>query len=166
MRNDRLAAMILALCDGRVIARSMLNKFVYFTDMVALYRTGSILSGECYFKHPYGPMPISLEAMRRALVEQGFLIETEHLGVGSMDHRYLTADSANRVAIGYVLGADAVTLAGSVGTSLAAMPRRELSEAAHALSLWESAGMFEPIDLALAHDDVRQQTWLDAHITA
>jgi hypothetical protein len=72
---DRLAAMVVLLTQKKKLGLWALNKLLWFADIAHLLLHGRTISGATYVYHGYGPTPLEIHIVRRALVKKALLKE-------------------------------------------------------------------------------------------
>jgi len=137
-----------------------LNKILFFCDFLTYRAHRTSISGQRYFKLPYGPAPRALKPALAELVEGEACIEIERSHFGHPQKRIIVRREANLEAF----TATEVALVASVIRALWDNSAQEVSELSHHFIGWQLAELHEdipfetifmgdPRELALTEED-------------
>jgi len=118
-----------------------LNKILFFCDFLAYRAHGRSISGQRYFKLPYGPAPRSLKPAISELVAEDSCIEIEKIRFGRPQKRVIARREANVEAF----TPTEIALTGSVIRALWDNSAQEVSELSHHFIGWQMAETYEDI---------------------
>ena len=119
-----------------------LNKILFFCDFLAYRAHGRSISGQRYFKLPYGPAPRALKPALNELVAEEACIEIERGHFGHPQKRIIVRREANLEAF---FTATEVALVASVIRALWDNSAQEVSELSHHFIGWQVAELHEDI---------------------
>lgn len=147
-----------------------LNKVLFFCDFLAYRAHGKSITGQRYFKLPYGPAPRALKPALSELLAEEACIEVERSHFGRSQRRIIVRREANVE----VFTASEVALVASVLRTLWDNSAQEVSDLSHHFIGWRLAELQEdipyetiflgdPQDFALTEEEIAygQQLELD-----
>lgn len=160
---NKLATMIPLLIGERTIGRTVLNKLVFFADLIHFLRSGSTISGVPLLKLAHGPVPKQMFETRRDLKRAGLLAETEHNKKLYKEFSYSVPPGTDLNALRESLTADELEAIDVVREQLAGKTANFLSTASHRFEPWKSAITNCELDMSLAKEDSALRQWLVTH---
>ena len=145
MATDKFKELILYIAQESEgdpnFGATKLNKILFFCDFLAYRAFGESISGQRYFKLPYGPAPRALVPALRELEEANDCIQAERAGYGQPQKRVIVRREANVE----VFSASQVALINKVIRTLWDNSAREVSHLSHHFIGWQMAGPQEDI---------------------
>ncbi len=146
MATDKFKELILYIAQESEFdpnfGATKLNKILFFCDFLAYRAHGKSISGQRYFKLPYGPAPRALKPALAELIEEGACIEIERNRFGHPQKRILVKREPKLEEFFTVTE---VALTGSVIRALWDNSAQEVSELSHHFIGWELAELQEDI---------------------
>lgn len=118
-----------------------LNKILFFCDFLAFRAHGQSISGQRYFKLPYGPAPRALKPAIGELVAEDACIEIEKNRFGRPQKRVIARREANVEAF----TPTEIALISSVIRALWDNSAQEVSDLSHHFIGWQAADPYEDI---------------------
>ena len=118
-----------------------LNKILFFCDFLAYRAHGKSISGQRYFKLPYGPAPRALKPALSELIAEEACIEVERSHFGRPQKRIIVRREATVEAF----TAKEVALIATVIRALWDNSAQEVSDLSHHFIGWQAAEPYEDI---------------------
>jgi len=145
MATDKFKELILYIAQESEsdpnFGATKLNKILFFCDFLAYRAHGKSISGQRYFKLPYGPAPRALKPAISELVAEEACIEVERNHFGRPQKRIIVRREANVEAF----TSTEVVLVGRVIRALWDNSAQGVSNLSHHFIGWQAAGDLEDI---------------------
>jgi len=145
MATDKFKELILYIAQESeydpTFGATKLNKILFFCDFLAFRAYGKSITGQRYFKLPYGPAPRALKPAIKELVDEEACIEVSRTHFGKTQHRIVVRREANVE----VFAPYEVAIAGAVLRTLRDNNAQEVSDLSHHFIGWQAAEMQEDI---------------------
>ena len=118
-----------------------LNKILFFCDFLSYRAYGESITGQRYFKLPFGPAPRALVPVVNELIEEGACIKVQRTHFGFPQEKIIARREANLE----VFRARDIALAAFVLHQLRDNDATQVSDLSHAFVGWQLAGEKEDI---------------------
>lgn len=160
---NRLAAMMLLVAQDTRVGRTALNNILYVVDVAHVCGHGLPVSGIPYLRLQRGPTPREVDALRRLLINRGYL--AEYPLESEIGRVFAYEASVERVDFHLVRAEFCAAELSTIDTGiehLRPLPGEELFQAVRAFEPWISTDPDAELDLQKARDDPGLACWLNA----